>query len=362
MGKKLSILMGLSIVAVVSSHAAGWGYTAMIWWAHRYLSVTIPYYGQVESFKYYVLLIIKQLTVFSVPGILFVSGYFIAFAAKGIAANANWNFVKTRITRILYPYIIWSIVIFVIIALKGDIFSPVEYIKMLLTGTATQAYYFIPIICQFYLISPLLIPLAKYYWRLFLIFSLLIQLIMIILFYINIYLFDNEFFIIHIVFLTYLIYFSFGMVVGFHWEIIRPILIRFKWLFLVFLLIMSFLTIVEGEIIRRTIGIEMLGSPTTITGSIYAIMFILCILTFIEVIPLLSPFSRLSKSIFGIYLIHPIVLELVSVFVYWITPKVLMYQIVFVLILIISGIMIPKLLMNLVSKYTTRKYYSLLFG
>ena len=67
MYRRVFLLMGLAIVAVVCNHAAGWGYTAMFWWTDRYRPVTVPNFDQTGTLPYYGLLLLKQLTLFSVP-------------------------------------------------------------------------------------------------------------------------------------------------------------------------------------------------------------------------------------------------------------------------------------------------------
>ena len=49
MNRKLFLLNGLAIQAVVANHASGWGITAMFWWAHRYLPVESPNFDQLGS-------------------------------------------------------------------------------------------------------------------------------------------------------------------------------------------------------------------------------------------------------------------------------------------------------------------------
>ena len=91
----------------------------MFWWTDRFRSVVIPCFDQVGTFPYYVMLVIQQLTAFSVPSFLFVSGFFVAYAARGERSTLTWKTVGTRIGNLLVPYLIWSTVILIADAFQG---------------------------------------------------------------------------------------------------------------------------------------------------------------------------------------------------------------------------------------------------
>ena len=149
------LLNGLAILAVVLNHASGWGYTAMVYWADRYRPVISPNFDQVWGFGFYGLIIISQLTLFSVPAFLFVAGFFIAYASRADPRGLSWKTVQSRITKLLIPYLIWSVFIFAENALQGRVLSVADYVLQLITGGATGAYFFVPVLFQFYLLSPL---------------------------------------------------------------------------------------------------------------------------------------------------------------------------------------------------------------
>lgn len=112
MTKRLFLLNGLAILAVVCSHATGWGSIAMSPWADRYRLVVGPDYDQTGTLPYYMLLAMKCLMPFSVPAFLFVSGFFVAYAARGSQSALSWKMVIVRLRNLLVPYLIWSVVIF----------------------------------------------------------------------------------------------------------------------------------------------------------------------------------------------------------------------------------------------------------
>ena len=159
--KRLIILAGVSILAVICNHSAGWGFTAMFAWTDRYLPVAVPNFDQMGTLSYWVLISIRQITVFSVPAFLFVSGFFVAYAFRGSDSKKQWKIIKTRLVNILIPYLIWSMAIFFIGYIIGERNNILEYLLRLLRGGAINAYFYIPVILQFYLLSPVLFRLAK---------------------------------------------------------------------------------------------------------------------------------------------------------------------------------------------------------
>ena len=133
--RRLPVLRGLAILAVVCNHAVGWGYIAMFWWTPRYRDVvSVPNYDRLGSLPYYGLLVVQQLALFSVPAFLFMSGFFVAYAARASSPTLSWKVTRKRITDLLWPYLVWSLVIFVGDALQGQKYTLVEYVGRLAVG------------------------------------------------------------------------------------------------------------------------------------------------------------------------------------------------------------------------------------
>jgi len=93
------------------------------------------------------------------------------------------------------------------------------------------------------------------------------------------------------------------------------------------------------------------------------VAFILCFLAFDKVtIPGSKMFHQLGKSSFGIYLLHPIVLEFVARVIRQIVPWMLAPQVVFALLLVVMAVGGPLLFMTAVSRSPARRFYRYLFG
>lgn len=371
MMRRLFLLNGLAILAVVSNHAAYWGFTALFWWADKYRLVDhLPNFDQVGSFSYYGLITVIKLAEFSVPSFLFVSGYFLAYASRGDQSTLNWKIIGMRIKNLLIPYLIWSILIFLTEGLESCIHgcqpeSITTYLTKLLLGQATPAYYYIPLICQFYLLAPFLVSFVKTQWKLALIISAVIQLgakILLYLRFFGIELPGAEFVTMPQLFLNAIFYITLGIAVGFYFSEFRQWLIKIKWALLVIVIIFGVLSVIEGEILYR-LDLNRTGFAALMTTTIYAIAFILCFLTFDDVtIPFSKILSQLGAKSYGIYLLHPKALESGARVIYHLAPLLLAYQISFAFLLIILGVGIPFLCMSFVAKSSLKGTYHYLFG
>lgn len=366
MRRQIPILRGLAILAVVCNHATGWGYTAMFWWVHRYRQVTPPNYDQVGTLPYYSLVAIQQLALFSVPAFLFISGFFIAYAARGSQPTLSWKVVRVRITNLLWPYFVWSLVIFVGDFVQGVSYPLAEYLRRLAVGGATGAYFFVPLLCQFYLLSPFIARWGKVRSGQLLLASALIQLTMVGLLYLRLFgviLPDIHRFSLWM-FIWWAFYFPLGVVCGFHFKLVRQWLGRFKWGLLMATVALGVLSIIESEVLYSWAqDYDWARSVPKFSTFLYTVAFILLFLAFDKIS---LPFTRIidwigSRS-YGIYLLHPKVMELAARTIYHIAPWLLAYQLLYQPVLVASGVGIPLLFMAGVAESPARKFYRHLFG
>jgi len=176
MNKRLLILNGIAIIAVVANHASHIGFVAMFWWTDQYLPVTVPNYDQMGSFSYYMLVAQQKLALFSVPSFLFVSGVFIAYAVRGSQSRLSWTMIKKRVTNLIPPYLIWTLVfILTEIVVLGKEYTLGE-IGLNIITISHSPFFFVPLLIVFFLLSPPLAYLAKFHWKLLLMIAILVQL------------------------------------------------------------------------------------------------------------------------------------------------------------------------------------------
>lgn len=363
MVRRLLLLNGLAILGVILFHSSGWGFVAMFAWQDRYLPITGLDYNPMGSPAYYTLRIIEQLIIFCLPAFMFVSGYFIAFATPRHQSTVGWNVVVARIKNLLIPYFLWSIALLFLLFLEGKTFSIVEYLKLLLTGGTNPAYYYVILLCQLYLISPFLVPLAKTRWMLLLIMTGLIQLITVQLFQYPVLvgithpsaellgqLVPQWFF------SSRIFWFSFGIVTGFHLQTVKEWAVRFKWVLLGVLVFSFLLGIPEWELYVHMSGLDWLNHRETLIDSIYATVLLLSFIAFDkQQIPLSKQIGDLGTKSFGIYIVHSPVMEYTARAIYHLAPWVLTHQVLFLPIIILMGLGVPLLLMEVVKRLMTLK-------
>lgn len=365
MTRRVFLLNGLAILAVVCGHAQGWGHTAMIWWADRYRPVSVPNYDYVGTMPYYFLIAVRCLAAFTVPAFLFVSGFFVAYGARGKQSTLSWKAVTARLRSLLVPYLIWSVVIFIGDALQGVTYAPLEYVQRLALGRADGIFYFVIVLCQLYLLSPLIVPVARSRPRLLLIGSALLQLGTVGLRYLTV--FGVEIPALHattdLLFPMYAFFFASGVVSGFYLQPLKQWLITARWALLVALVVLGTLNVLESEVVYRLTELRRGGGPTTFPATLYATAVIFCFLSFYELpVPFSKAIQRLGGKSYGVYLTHRKVLEFVARATQKFVPWVLANQALFQLVLIVPGVLGPLLLMAVVSKSPIRRFHRYLFG
>ncbi len=328
----------------------------MFSWTHQYLPVASPNYDQMGGFPYFSLRFVEQLVIFTIPAFLFVSGFFVAFAT-GQRSNIKWETIGARIKKMLIPYLIWSVVLFGLMFVQGSIYPPQKYLLMLMTGQTNPAYYFVPLLIQYYLLSPLIIPLAKKQWLPVLIITGLIQIGVQFSYYPEILGLDNPAFqslpalVPKWFFPSRIFWFTLGIVTGFHLKSFQSWLDRYKWFFFISALVLIPLGMLEWEYYLRISGQLWIDSRETFLDTLYTLAFLFSFLAFDKVssIPFSKQIGELGSKSFGIYITHSPAMEFTARGIYHLAPWIMGYQILFQPILILAGLGLPLLLMSIVN-------------
>lgn len=370
MTRRIFLLNGLAILATVCHHAASRGSIAMFWWTDRYRPVTVPNFDQLGTLPYYVLLVISRLTLFAVPTFLFVSGFFTAYAARGNQSVLSWKMVKVRLTNLLVPYLLWSLVIFVGEFLQGITYPPGEYLRRLTLGGADETYFYVPLLCQFYLLSLVVIPIAKTRGKLVLLVSALLQLGAMSPMYLGL-LWEGQAPALDVIrsmtpswlFIGWTFFFAFGVVSSFHLKQLKEWLRRHKWHLLVAVIVLGLMTVIEPEIVYRSTEKELYFGANPLSRCLFSVAVILCFLAFDRIsISFSGILHQPGRRSYGIYLLHSQVLEFVARVIRQIAPWILACQSVFQPLLVVMGVGVPLLFMATVSRSGARKFYRYLFG
>jgi probable poly-beta-1,6-N-acetyl-D-glucosamine export protein len=369
MVKRLLLLNGLAIVAVVLNHATDAGYRAMFHWANLYLPVQVPYWNPIGSFEYYILLVLKLLPVFSVPAFIFVAGFFTAYAAKGAQGNVGWSTIRSKIIHLLYPYLFWSLFIFVYDYALGTVYTPLQYLEKLFISGALTHYGFIPLLCYLYLLSPFLISFAKAHLRWFLFLSVVIQLAGVLIHYLNVFMIIDNQVVNALSFFTqawlpnmWILYFALGILFGLYMQPFKQWLESSRKFLYIGWILATIWMLVDADLRFRVVMIE---SPRVyyqlITFVVYSILSIFCFLL-ISKIPLANTFSFLGSRTFAIYLIHWTLISITAIFLIRFAPGLLAFRFLLIPLFFTVGLGIPLVMMKIMALAPPKKYHRYIFG
>jgi peptidoglycan/LPS O-acetylase OafA/YrhL len=280
------VLRGLAIICVIAIHSSGMGFQ-------------FPD----DSFNFNFTILSRQFFNVSVPLFLAISGYFLA--KKNISNRYEYiDFLKKQIPRVYIPLFVWSLVWVVLgmLILNKPLFK--EMIKLVIFQSSGP-YYFIALLIQYYILFPILKPLANLRG---LIISLCISLATVgIIFYIRNYMGINLPLILYAGnFPVFLVFF----VLGLHLGSIEKINLSNK-LLVSLMLFFYFLAVIESYFLYSLFGNGGLAATAMKPSSF---MFSLCLIVFLfRNIDLFQSkiLEYLGKISFGIYLIHVFMLSLI---------------------------------------------------
>lgn len=183
---------GCAIIAVVAIHAIPW-----------------------QLYRNYVALSYRQLLNFAVPAFLFISGYWLS--KKTIRSWEDYkSFLQRRFSRILVPYLFWSLVYLGYEALKIYDVSVTQILLKLLIGGASHHFYFIIVIAQLYLLTPILQYLNRkpYGFVSVLMFNIVALLVWYVFGRNDLWFVNDPHCLIHSPFLFWIIFYQIGLLVG----------------------------------------------------------------------------------------------------------------------------------------------------
>ncbi len=348
MSRQLGALSGLAILLIVLNHAIeiGLSYSQNLG------------YASPPQWQSHILSTLQALGILAVPVFLFISGNFLAYAARGDPPKISMKFLYSSLKHILIPYLIWSILFYVLIYFhEGIRHSFPQYIKDLLVG---YPFHFIPLLVVFYILSPILVRIAKRYPVLLLAAILLSQLLIWLILNPSV-LGGREFEwgkllvppIIGVTYADWAIYFPLGLVAGLHSTRVLSLAKKYAWLFAsltLFIFIVGF-------------ALSFFKLPMTIFHFVFPLPFV-CLIPAIrrDSIPFVRFFENTGKRSYGIYLTHLLIIDIILWSLELFIPKVFEFPIVLLIVLFILGFEIPLLVMNLASKGPIRPAYRYVFG
>lgn len=359
MTRKMLVLNGIAILMVPLYHAAAYTLQAMFEWTNQLLGIPGLNFDQLGSLTYHALIFTRELEKFAVPAFLFVSGFFIAFMARGNNYRVSWEMVTPRIKVLLPPFILWTGFRF---AMLMDIPDSINELF--------QPYWFILMLIQGYLLSPVIVPLAKKRWPLLLLGVAFFQVGAQTLRYLTFLGYESPV-LSTLIRLTPMWFFPFqimnftiGVIAGVHLQSFKAWITRWKWVLLAVVVSSGILSFVEYQVIDILTGPGWIGSQfNSFTGILYASTFSLAFLAFEDVsVPYAKYWSQLGTKSLGIYMGNIPAIYLVALFLFHFTPGVLWIPWIYMPVLALAGLGIPLLLMEVMKFPRMRWAYRYVFG
>ena len=350
MRRTIPILRGLAILGVIWNHA-NW----------HVLSLFAA--GDAAGHPF---VLLDQLGKFPIVAFLFIAGYFAAYAASGGKRDMRWSIVRVRLENLLWPWLLWSVILMVGHSFQDRPLSLVEFVRNLFIQ-----YYFIPLLMFYYLLSPLVVKSARKNARSLLIGAALIQLLALALFYARAYLpgFPDRLNpwvdLGPLAYLRFAFYFPFGVVCGMFPAMVKAPLNRFKpilpWLVL-FFFGLSFL---EG-VLAYNLGGEIwpIGNDQNKLSSVlYSMALVLCAVVYNRWrVPQSRTISNIGAHSYGLYLCHYVILGVMARVIVGVTPRLAAQGWLFLPMLFFSTVGLSMFLLYGVARLPTRRYYRYVFG
>ena len=341
-------LSGLAIVIVVLNHSIHMGTLGI-------QEMGLP---QAKGLERLLLVLLSGLGTFAVPTFLFTSGSFASYAAQRTPLRLPWSNVWAALKRLLWPYLIWSIVFYIYIYFrKAEAYTLWGYITNLIVG---YPFHFVPILLFYYACSPVLVRLTRRFGYALLAGIALYQ-----------------------AFLTGLVFPStFGLTVP-DWTgiLVPPVLGQpmAQWgiyfpLGLVYSLkakeISPWLQRLRIVLAMTTGAFFVLLVLNDIGFLRFPLAYYMCPLVFLlfaptirrDSIPLVRHLEKVARRSYGLYLTNLLVLDSCVVSAQILVPGLLAYPLVFCLILFAVALAVPLGVVSGVARSPARVVYHYLFG
>jgi peptidoglycan/LPS O-acetylase OafA/YrhL len=357
------LLNGLAALMIGFHHGTAYAISALIGWTGNAFEVVLPNDAPITSFSYSFLWAVRQLDSFGVPAFLFVSGYFVSFLASREKTRLTLGMLLPRIKILLIPFALWTVIRFGLIRqLQSD--------PMLLLQDVLDTYYYIPLLIQLYILSPVLAPLARRNWRLLLVIAALLQFSGEAGRYLKameiafpgvdlLVLVTPRWF-----FPTHIFFFSLGIVFGVHIKAASVWLPKYRWHLLFVVVVSVALTIVEHKLVAAYMGREWMGRTfDTFSRLTYASTFSLCFVAFHQAqMPFSKQLVEIGARSLGVYLMNTPVVYVAGVFFYHFMPWLLNIPLLYFAIQTVLGVGVPLIIMEVVRRTPIRRVQQYAFG
>jgi peptidoglycan/LPS O-acetylase OafA/YrhL len=348
MNRQFPALRGLAIILVVLNHTTYMGTLYPTQWG----------YPPIEGWLRYVIATINQLGVFAVPIFLFLSGCFFTYASQTKSIKQSYKIVWSSLKNVVWPYIIWSLVFYIVIFFLNDQkYTPLEYLKNLIVG---YPYDFVPLLIFYYLISPVLVRLSKKYGLIVIVVIAAYQFYLINLLNPGITGFNfpewARYFRIPVLSTNmsdWALFFPLGIIYSLHAKSLLPQLRKFRWVIVLLTGLFFILTVLNFAMVLNFPFAQWIA-PVLFMGIIPVIRR--------ESIPFVRQLELVGKKAYGLYLTNLTVLYITLTIFHAAIPAMLGMPLVLFPILFILALGIPLVLMSSIERLPNHGVYRYVFG
>lgn len=353
MRRTIPLLSGLAILVVLLNHVT-WHILRDYAPGLTNMWLALPY------------ILVDNLGKFAVPAFVFTAGYFISYTTSEGRHPLKWSVVQARLLGLLWPWLIWT-AIFTLAQVATD---KALTLRLVLENLFIQ-YYFIPLLLEYYLLSVIVVPLAKTHAKELLWGSAILQLVLIGVFYARIYWpgFPPEWYpyidLGPVRDLRYVFFFPLGVVAGMRLRDIRAWLSRLKpampYLIVFFFILQSVEAVAAFSMGAQYYPIG--ADQSRLSSALFALSVLLTFVLHERInLPLGKFISSASTRTFGYYLSHYLVLAILDRVLVTVAPWLasidwLQLPVLYVgLVAIITGIL------ELARRLPVKQYYRYVFG
>ena len=283
----MDVIRAVAIIAVVFIH----------------VSATLLYRSDVNSSIYKIAIVTNQLSRFSVPAFILISGMGLTLSNR--KELGYFAFIGRRFSRIVPQYILWCLIY---IYLTTKHFEPYSVVHDMVYGKVFYHFYYVPLIIEFYLIYPFVYRFIGKKWGLLV--SFLVTLAILIYSHYYVMSDDMKWFLERKDLLDWIFYFSLGAFIGENLDSFLEKVRKYRGVIYALFFISTYVMIQESfNSIRISKDIEYATTflrPTVLVYSIFLVLFIFCIQWKENIF--MKPISYVAKNSYSIYLSHAIIL------------------------------------------------------
>ena len=345
----IEILKGIAILGVLLIHS------------------TAPYFSylDINSLNYLLISLLNQISRFSIPMFVFLSGFLLLRKYKFSRLSEYKSFLIHKFIIIGVPYIYWSILYYLFFSIYNLYFSFSDMLVKLLTGTSIYTYYFFILIFQFYIISYFFMIALKKYKKWFVCINLIANSFVIYMFYFILFNFNVN---IHplfvFIFLSWNLFFVLGIYIADDYKRLFIKIKNHRGSIMLLTLSLLVLSLYEFYFINtQYLNINMAASNFKISSFSFAFFAILFCFAYVNNIPgfLRKSLIILGNSSFAIFILHePFLTNLINL-IHVTMPYLINYQILLQPILVAVSIIYSLSIFYVVKRLIPREYFKFIF-